>query len=226
MRLPCVIVVLAAQAACGGGSSDPDACVPIDAPLATDAPSPPVEDPLCVGTPCGGDIRGTWMVTASCAYGTGTFLPDCSGSSISIFTFSARWRITINPDLTATVRIIDELATGSAYVPLSCFPDFTECDQVEAALAGNRLTSTCQDRGPVDACGITTPVEACACDVRADVENVDVSGSFTQTGTDTLLMNFAGETIPLEYCVENDQLWFSGMRFGTILYRYRFQRVL
>ncbi len=120
--------------------------------------------------------------------------------------------------------LVDETATGTAGVPLTC-AGVSTCTEVEASLATRDFTATCVGRGPVDACGVTTSIEGCLCDVQRAITNRPLTGAFTLTGATTFRVSLNGETFEGAFCVNGTDMTWHATRYGGVDVRYRFRRV-
>ena len=227
MPRPAVLLLLSVcGTACGGGASATDAG-PRDAPCvqpvdATPLPDAHPLDPRCIGTPCGGDPTGTWTITASCATGTGdgTFLGCKQGSFTLLNDFAVSGTFMIAADGTLTTNA-SEKGSGRAHLPLSCYPVST-CEGLAALGNANHLQTSCIDEAPLDpGCAAS----ACTCDIGIDMAAVMLTGTLvTDPSAGTFTLPLGNETVPGEYCVQGDDLWMHGVRFGGVDYEYRFTR--
>lgn len=196
-----------------GGCSATDAAAPAD-----DAGP---RNPACTGTPCGGDPTGTWEIVAACAFGSGdaSFL-QCPTGTVTVDEFDVTGTWEIAADGTVTVNV-SEHASAYAYLELACY-DRSNCSQVEALGAAADIVLDCAPAGPV---GDRCQAEGCFCHVTLDRPELALTGNITTDATaGTFTLTQGTEVIDGEYCVMGDELWLSGVRFGSVQYRYRFQR--
>jgi hypothetical protein len=216
-----LLTLCLALGACGDDSDDLDMALASDASCAThdlQGGMKPDGGPeaQCAGTPCGGDLTGTWQVEAVCATGDGdgTFF-GCKPGSVhyiglavsGTFTFDGAGNVTTNAD---------EHAVATAHLPLSCY-GLQDCATVESLAKANGIQASC-----VSAC---TADPACDCAVELTASAVMLMGSVVTDGAGGLTLTLGKETIPGHYCVSGDRLWVQGTRFGGVDYRYSMRRV-
>lgn len=201
---------------CGGGGS---VCPPpADAGPIADADLP---SPLCMGTACGGDMTGTWEFLAACGAGSGT-LANCADGRITYLKYALSGELTIDAQGNATL-VGTEDAAADLDTPVGCF-NFTECEQFEPAfqIAFAGASVSCQGVFPDGKCEANATPERCDC--RGVLQGpVNLSAVFTPSGNN-LTITLGTESIPGEYCVEGDELWVHGTRFGSADIRWRLRR--
>lgn len=174
-----------------------------------------------MGTPCGGDLVGTWEFLATCAAGGGT-LGDCSDSTLSYLKYKLTGDVTFTAEGTVVYVGVED-AAARLDVPLSCF-NFTECSQFEPAfmIQFNESTVSCQGQFPPGKCEANATPTRCDC-VGVINGPTTLNATYTTSGN-SITLTLGPEVIPGEYCVQNDEMWLHATRFGSADIRWRLRR--
>lgn len=201
----------------GGGTTCPP---PPDAGPIADADLP---SPLCNGTPCGGDITGTWEFLAACGAGSGT-LANCADNTLTYRKYQLAGELAIDAQGNGTFSGTED-AAADLDVDIHCF-NFTECEQFETAFmiqfSGSNVS--CEGVFAPGKCEANATPERCAC--RGVINGPTTLTATFVTSGNSLTIALGPEIIPAEYCVQNDELWVHATRFGSADIRWRLRRKL
>src|SRR4051812_5226188 len=183
-----LVVLLGAVAACSGSSNTGGS---LDGGLGGGLPA------ACTAfAACGGNIVGTWHITAYCGPGASQTQPvmGCAGGTVK-GTFTATGTAVFNADSTYTATTT---ATGSetALIPNSCLTG-TTCADVQ-----NNLVN-----GPVMSATCTSDNTNCTCSLVLAPQTQTTMGTYAVTGTTlTTTPNDGSMADSSPYCVSGNQL--------------------
>jgi hypothetical protein len=153
--------------------------------------------PSCTAfSACGGNIVGTWHITAFCGPGTTQTQPVdmCPGGTVTA-TFTGTGTMVFNADSTYTFASTT-MGTGTAVLPNSCLTG-TTCAEVQTSLVGGQITSaTC-----------TGDNTNCNCKLVIAPQQSMVAGTYTVSGTTVTTTPGDGSAGgSAQYCVNGTQL--------------------
>ena len=156
--------------------------------------------------PCGGDLTGTWNITAACvtAVGTKDLESACPGLGVDVTAVSISGTETFNSDMTYTSMQTDK-ETISENVPGSCL-NGRSCSTVESSLQQSGASASC------------TGSASCSCTVQKTSVDSE-SGTYTVSGNTVTAVSSTGMTTTSSYCVMGSILHLivtSTMSMGTM----------
>jgi hypothetical protein len=148
-----------------------------------------------VGTPCGGDVVGTWTITDSCVSFSASLSNVCIGlTAAGTFTYagSATYRADLTYTQTSTI--------GGAFqydYPSTCLNGYT-CAQLGTALlaAGSAM-------GTFSSVSCRGNNGGCLCDTQLANPADNETGTYAVSGS-TLLTTHDGTTDSTDYCVSGN----------------------
>lgn len=185
--LGAALCLLAGLAGCGGdsGSSGPNACAI---------------------TGCGGDIKGTWDITAVCAQVSSSSLPSTGVAACDAVARSAVETAQVTP-MNAQITFTDTgyMETGTAELKFhyvytkACLTaqggsgaSEGACNAIQSASMGQGLNATCQLAG-----------ETCVCDASETI-SMSESGTYSVQGTSLSMGMLQGASDTSPFCVKGD----------------------
>jgi hypothetical protein len=176
-------------------------------------------------TPCGGNLVGTWDITASCGTG-GSMMsnPMCPGENVALTSVNETGSFTFNMDGTyATMGSIS--VQEAASVPLSCLSmggGTATCGQLAMALNA-QMIGTVQPDGGVSPGSTSATCSMsganCECNVTFSLPNTSAMGTYTTSGTGVTLTPNGGGPTTDGYCVQGSTLTLAttmGATTGTL----------
>lgn len=159
----------------------------------------------CAVVACGGELVGTWKITASCLEGSPSPLDTCPGTLVTFESFSASGALTFSADGTwqrdGVVTVTAQESFGS-----SCGSD--------ALCSG--YTSEFEAVAGVEQATCSTSSGACVCEYMQQVTSSNF-GTYTSDGSGLaeLYDQSAGTTRHDQYCVNGNTLTIGGLSVGA-----------
>ena len=146
--------------------------------------------------PCGGDVLGTWKLTAGCintAALTATIAAFCPGASASAAALTVSGTVTYNADMTYVASGVSEAVTVTEVVPISCTGQSSCAAFAQSLIAGSTdptETATC------------TGSSTCTCKISGTTTLMTESGSYSTAATTlSMIPATTGTQSDNDYCV-------------------------
>lgn len=145
---------------------------------------------------CGGDIVGTWAVTASCLTASKDLSSICAGASATVaYTFTGTVTYGADQSFTPALTLT---ATAHEYYPSGCAPFGMTC--AELGQAGADAASVVSQSCSLDATG------ACNCDSVQDATTSNIPGTYSVSGDVLTTMQGSATATAVQYCVQGGVL--------------------
>ncbi len=153
--------------------------------------------------PCGGNVAGTWRLSAACtdnAIATADRMEGCPGASIQIANLAVDGALTFTTNLTYTTESLIETFQATETLPIACLNGFSCAELDQMARAGVSAT------GPLLSVSCTGS-EVCVCHFDFSVSAMGEAGTYATSGTAlTLVPNDGSGPDEQQYCVQDQYL--------------------
>jgi hypothetical protein len=160
-------------------------------------------------TPCGGDVVGSYTITAGCINNAalnmqlGSTSTSCPGLSVSVSGTNVTGSGSFNADMTYTVTETVKLSAVET-IPTSCLSQSgvtLTCAQLDQALqqeiaSGSTTISS----------GHCSGTSSCTCSFTIPAQTTTETGTYTTSGTTITMTPSTGTTSSDSYCVQGNEL--------------------